>query len=632
MVEPMKYIKLIGRMDDLDRVIERYILKYDIQLEYAAREITDVENLTPLAGSNPYAPIKQQADRLNKIAGLSWDKSRNMSGEEASKIIDEAIQIFEERDMHIKTLEYKKATLEEYQKTLEPFSALIFDVDRLDAYDLISYTFGRMPVSNFKQLEAFLYDDPEILFIEAMHTKEYVWGAYATPVQLKKKIDSVFASLHFERVNLLVKDSEETFKGSPEQVLQEINERTGFILSEINKLMEETQEHSSQLHDRLAEATAKTYDMYYVYDTRKFAVKTPKDNFIFVGWMSEKEAFTLLNEVKEDNLVIFDSEMDEKPAESLPPIRLVNPPLVRNFEFFTSMYGLPNYGETDPTPFIFITYTLLYGLMFGDIGQGAVLAAVGYFLYKRKGFQLGAIISTVGVSAMVFGLLYGSLFGFEIHALWRKPADDINTTLIIAVIAGFFIILSTMIVNMWNAVKQKDWGKLFFSPNGLAGFVFYAACGAIVLLYMNGLLAAAIAVGTVFIAIPLILLLFREPLSLLVEKKKAETHHRLAMFLLQSVIELYEVLLGYITNSVSFIRVGAFALSHAGMMSAIMMMSYSASTHSYNFIVVIIGNVVVMVLEGFVVGIQVLRLEFYEMFSRFFKGDGRMFRSYKRIN
>jgi len=632
MVERMKYVKLIGRMDDLDRVIEQYIAKYDIQLEYAGREITDIENLTSLAAPNPYGPVKQQADRLTKIAALSFNMPSGMSGEEASKIIDEAIQLFEDRDLRLKALEHKKATLEDYKKTLEPFTALVFDVDMLDAYNLISYTFGRMPDSNYRQLETFLYDDPEILFIQAMRTKDYIWGVYATPVQLKEKIDSVFASLHFERINLLAKDSEETFKGSPEQVLTEINERTDFILSEINRLIDENRAHSSESYKRLAEAAAKTYDLYYVYDTRKFAVKTPMDNFIFVGWMTESGASLLQNEMNDDNMVIFDSEPDDKPVESLPPIRLVNPPLVRNFEFFTSMYGMPNYGEMDPTMFICITYTLLYGLMFGDLGQGAVMAVAGYLLFKLKGFKLGAIISTVGVSAMVFGLLYGSVFGFEINALWRKPDKDINTTLIIAVIVGFFIILSSMAVNMWNSLRQKDWGKLLFSPNGLSGFVFYAACGLIVLLYLNGSITAAVVIGVIFIIIPLICLLFKEPLSLLIEKKKAETHQRLAMFILQSVIELYEVLLGYITNSVSFIRVGAFALSHAGMMGVIMMMADPASTGRYNVIIVVLGNIIVMVLEGFVVGIQVLRLEFYEMFSRFFKGDGHAFKSYKRIN
>jgi len=628
-IERMQYINLMGRMDDLNRVIERYIASYDIHLEYAARELADIESLTPLSNINPFTQVKQQADRLNKTAGFSWDKPSNMSGDEASRIIGEAIQLFEDRDMRIKALEYKKSTLGEYRKTLEPFSAMVFDVDKLDAYNLISYTFGRMPVSNFIQLEAFLYDDPEILFMQAMRTRDYVWGVYATPVQLKEKIDGVFASLHFERINLTIKDSEETFKGSPVQVLNEINERSNFISAEIDKLVEENQAHSVASRERLAEAVAKAYDLYYVYDTRKFAVKTPMDNFIFVGWMPERDALALKDETIDDAKVIFASDLSEKPAESVPPTRLVNPPLVRNFEFFTTMYGMPNYTELDPTTFISISYTILYGLMFGDFGQGAVLALAGYLLYRIKGMKLGAIISTVGVSSMVFGILYGSVFGFEVNAVWRKPFDEINTTLIIAVCAGAFIIMSTMVLNMLNAVRQRDWGKLLFSPNGAAGFVFYAACIAIVILYINGLAAIAMTIGAIFVVAPLILITFGEPLARLLEKKKEEGGQGAAMTILLSVIELYEALLSYLSNSVSFVRVGAFTLSHAGMMSAVMLMSASPSG-GHNIVVVIIGNIIVMVLEGFVVGIQGLRLEFYEMFSRFFSGDGRVFKSYKK--
>ncbi|MDR1559453.1 MAG: ATPase [Clostridiales bacterium] len=632
MVERMMYINLMGRMEDLDRVIERYVVKYDIQLEYAPRDMAEAEGLTPLPGQNPYASAKQKADQLRRITGLPWKKPGAMKGEDAASILDAAARAYEERDARFKALEIKKHSLEEYKKSLEPFAGLNFDLEKLKAFDLITCTFGKMPVSNFRQLEAFLYDDPEILFVQAERDKEYMWGMYATPLILKEKNDSIFTSLHFERINLLDNESGETFSGSPEQVIERIDERLSSILEEMNSLIVQIHDHSSEDYDRLAEAAAKANELFYVYETRKFAMKTPKDFFVFVGWMAETDGKAFQKDIADDSGVIFITDSDKVPPAGLPPTRLKNPPLIRNFEFFTAMYGMPGYGELDPTVFLAITYTLLFGFMFGDLGQGAVFVLLGLFLYKKRGMALGAIISIIGCSSMLFGALYGSVFGFEdwIDALWRRPADDINSTLFVAVGIGVFLILAAMVLNILNSVRQKNWGKLIFSPNGLAGFVFYGAVIAIVLLYMNGNISAAITLGAVFAVIPLILIAFREPLTMLMEKKKSGRHESIPMYILEIIIELFEVLLTFFTNTVSFVRVGAFALSHAGMMGVVMLLARSANDNSYNIIAVILGNIVVMALEGLVVGIQVLRLEFYEMFSRFFSGDGRAFRSYKK--
>lgn len=634
MVERMTYINLMGRVDDLDRVVESYIAKYDIQLEYASREMAEAEGLTPLVSINPFAPVKQKAERLSRLTDLSWDKPSGMKGEEACKIIEHAAQIFEERESNLKALEYKKHKLEEYRNTLEPFAAMHFNLEQLNAYRLISYTFGRMPVSNYRQLEAFLYDDREILFVQAHSDKEYIWGMYATPIQLKDKVDAVFSSLHFERVDMLGAFDGEAFDGSPKKIITELDERIKFISDEMNKLTAENLANSSELRGRLAEASAKANDLFYLYETRKFAMKTPKNFFMFIGWMAENDAFMFERDVSEDSKVILVKGNDNMPPEGAPPTRLKNPPFIRFFEFFTTMYGMPNYGELDPTVFLAITYTLLFGVMFGDLGHGAVFAALGLFLYKKKGMALGAIISVIGVSSMIFGALYGSVFGFEdwIKALWRRPVDDINTTLLVAVGIGIFLILSAMIMNLLNAIRQRDWGRLIFSPNGLSGLVFYSACIAIALFYINGNMAAAFALGAVFLIIPLILIAFREPLTNIINKKKNTAEQGIPMFILETIIELFEVLLTFFTNTVSFVRVGAFALSHAVMMSVVLLLSHSKADNSYNFFVLILGNILVLALEGLVVGIQVLRLEFYEMFSRFFSGDGRAFISYKKVN
>ncbi|MDR2648601.1 MAG: hypothetical protein LBB94_02630, partial [Clostridiales bacterium] len=193
--------------------------------------------------------------------------------------------------------------------------------------------------------------------MQAARGKEYIWGRYATPLILKEKNDSIFTSLHFERMNLLDNGVDETFSGSPEQIIENIDERLGSLLEEMNSLMVQIHDRSSEYYDRLAEAAAKANELYYVYETRKFAMKTPKDFFVFVGWMAETDARAFQKDIGDDSMVIFITDSDKAPPAGSPPTRLKNPPLIRNFEFFTVMYGMPGYGELDPTVFLAITYT-----------------------------------------------------------------------------------------------------------------------------------------------------------------------------------------------------------------------------------------------------------------------------------
>ena len=133
----------------------------------------------------------------------------------------------------------------------------------------------------------------------------------------------------------------------------------------------------------------------------------------------------------------------------------------------------------------------------------------------------------------------------------------------------------------------------------------------------------------IFLGIPVILFLLKEPLGQLVEGKKPKAEGGVGMFLVQGFFELFETMLSFFSNTISFVRIGAFAVSHAAMMEVVLILS-GASAGSTNWIIFVIGNIIVCGLEGLVVGIQVLRLEYYEMFSRFYKGTGREFKPFHK--
>ena len=308
-----------------------------------------------------------------------------------------------------------------------------------------------------------------------------------------------------------------------------------------------------------------------------------------------------------------------------------NPGLFKPFEMYVEMYGLPSYQEIDPTILVGLTYSVLFGFMFGDAGQGLCLLLGGFLLYKLKKMRLAGIISCCGFFSTIFGFLFGSIFGFEnmIEPLWLRPAEAMTSLPFIGRLNTVFVvvILLCMILNIINSLREKDMEKTWFDTNGAAGLVFYGALAGTIILYMSGNPLPATAILVVLFLIPLALMFFKEPLTAMLEKKREKMTSGVGMFITQGIFELFEVLLSYFSNTLSFIRVGAFAVSHAAMMEVVLMLA-GAEAGSPNWAVIVGGNLFVCGMEGLIVGIQVLRLEYYELFSRFYRGSGREFKPY----
>ena len=196
-----------------------------------------------------------------------------------------------------------------------------------------------------------------------------------------------------------------------------------------------------------------------------------------------------------------------------------------------------------------------------------------------------------------------------------------------------FLILTTMIFHIINAVKNKDVENIWFDQNAVCGLVFYGTLtiSAVLLITGNKLPAAVLLI--VMFAVPLLLIMMKEPLTRLVKKKSPAIEGSKPMFFVQSFFELFEIMLSFLSNTLSFIRIGAFAVSHAAMMGVVLMLAGAENGGNINWLIIILGNLFVCAMEGLIVGIQVLRLEYYEMFSRFYKGSGKEFQPFlKRVN
>jgi len=624
MLEKMQLLYIMGSMDDIDRAIKEYISLHEIQLEYALKEIADSHDMESCLTENPYAVHTAKAEKFIQelTQPVIWTE---VPEADAIKIIDEAHDFFERRADYFRVFEAKQSAIQKLIDDIEPFKTMNVDMPSLRSLEFIEFQFGRMPIVNFKQFEVYIHDKEDIIFLEGRRDKSYVYGLYFVLSFGSDKIDTMLTSLNFEKVSVPFEYEDHVFLASPAKAYELMIDELEACKKEIRRKHNETLYTFGINAQDVSNAYNSLKKRAELYDFRKYAAKTVNDYYVFVGWSTEKEAMHLKQAMEHDDKIIL---MDEEPGSAkstTPPTSLRNNFFVRPFEFFVKAYGLPKYGEIDPTPFVAATYFVLFGMMFGDLGQGAVLCVAGYLLYRLKGLELGKILGFVGASSMFFGLMYGSVFGLEhvLPTIWMKPAENVNSILLTTIICGVALIFVSMLLNMTNAIKQSDKARLLFGPNGAAGMIFYAGVLTIIadFVYGSGRLGRILALP--FVIMPLMLIAFRVQIEAYLKTKRLNIDRGVPMFVLETAIEAFEILLTYFTNTVSFVRIGAFALSHAGMMSVVLLLAQRGS--SLSLPVMIMGNLLVILMEGLVVGIQVLRIEFYELFSRYYEGGGREF-------
>ncbi|MEJ2091479.1 MAG: V-type ATPase 116kDa subunit family protein [Syntrophobacterales bacterium] len=319
------------------------------------------------------------------------------------------------------------------------------------------------------------------------------------------------------------------------------------------------------------------------------------------------------------------------------PILFNNPFLIRPFERLTRAYGTPGYGEVEPTPFLALGFLVMFGLMFGDLGQGAVLVGLGYLILRRflRYTDYGIILMECGVSSMVFGLLYGSFFGIEglLPVLWFSPLKNINYFMKISLLIGVGIISLGLILSFINAVRLK---KRRLPAAQLLAALFYWILAALGLRYlMTGALVWDYWVSLVVGAVSLVLLslFILQRLRVKPEKARPQAEGR-GLHLLEGAIEVVDGTVRYVANTISFIRIAAFALAHAGLFIAVFSLAETLGRLQGGgilyWLTVALGNVVIILLEGLVVSIQTVRLEYYEFLSKFFHGGGEQFTPLER--
>ena len=347
---------------------------------------------------------------------------------------------------------------------------------------------------------------------------------------------------------------------------------------------------------------------------------------LYLTDFTEKEIDECVSGAYKDGKFV-DYDIDEEGEDINPPTKLKNIGVFRPFETLVKMYGVPNSKEVDPTGLVAITAFIMFGFMFGDVGHGLVIFITGILLAIKK-IALGPVLAAGGVSAMIFGVLYGSIFGKEdiIKPILISPMNNIQTMLIYGIAVGSVFILIAMFYNIINGIKNHSLKKSVFDKNGISGFLLYGMILLEVAVYfIKGKMLISKNALIAIVIFLVICILFGDVISSKLDKKKKSTK----VPFVEKIFDIIEMTLSFASNTISFLRLAAFAINHVGLCMAVYLLA-DMTSGAGNIAIAIIGNIIVIALEGLIVGIQVLRLEYYELFSRFYEGNGREYKSIKQ--
>ncbi len=639
-VSEMSFISMIGGMQQLDDLINICGETGAFQPDNVFSFYSSTENFSAISEENPYSQPFQTlknavyscGEKLEEtdIKGFHVNKAKiNRYVNHISKSIENLVD--EKRALY-KELAFCK---EETEK-LKHFYGLNKSLKDVLSCEYIKARFGKIPISAYERFiniaEKSSENGVNLIFFTFTSDNKYRWGVYFTDPENENEIDRLFSSVYFEKIPIKPYD-----KNPYEKVIELQN-----FMKELYKKIENTDKKISEFWQSQKSQCMKFYtklkELSTYFEIKSYAARY-NDSFILVGWIPQENLKEFSEKISKIKGIEYSTEKGKNILSNMPPVKLKNKKIFEPFEFFVKMYGLPSYGESDPTPFVAITYALLFGIMFADLGQGLVVSLVGWLLWKIKKMQLGLVLVPCGIFSSVFGLIFGSVFGFEnaldplyknLFGLHEKPIEVMQpqtTTMLIAAAVGLgaVLLVIAMIMGVRASIMRGHIGEAIFGHKGILVVISYAA----VIFMALDLTALHTGIANMFfvilfIAIPLVLVMFSEILIKIFEKNKDWKPESWGEYIMQSFFELFEVILSLISNTMSFLRVSAFILVHAGLMGLFFKMAESASPAA-GMIIIILGNVFVIALEAFLTAIQVMRLEFYEMFSKFFDGQGREF-------
>jgi V/A-type H+-transporting ATPase subunit I len=465
----------------------------------------------------------------------------------------------------------------------------------------------------------------------------------------------------------------EGYQGIPTELLGGLEDRLAAAEKELEQIRLDKENLRQEGTSQFRSLTA-SYLMAAAVERLKGRLAATRSIYVLAGWAPQDAVQSMvenLTRITEGRIAIrtFNPEEMPKVAEGREkvPVSLKHGAYIKGFERLVFSYGAPLYGTIDPTPFVAVFFTILFGIMFGDLGQGFVLFLLG--LLTRKGgarslknfHSYSTPLIAVGIASMAMGLLTGEIFTTEgllavptravtglfmnIFGIAGEPPDRIlhlmpergNITKLFyffgfTISVGIVLNSIGLVVNIINLWVMKRYEQACFAKTGIAGLLLFWYAIAIAVRCIAG--GAFLWFDLVGLLVPVFCIFFGPLLWRLISGERPILAEGLMVFIMEGFVEILETLSTYVSNTVSFLRVGAFALSHAVLSFIVFTLSGMVSRGvaggpAFALGIMIFGNLVIIVLEGMIVAIQVVRLQYYEFFSKFFTETGVEFKPFR---
>jgi V/A-type H+-transporting ATPase subunit I len=509
-----------------------------------------------------------------------------------------------------------------------------------DEYSFLHFVTGSLPEQNLEGLEKEVGDNVVLLPLTQQKGRQRLFAITNRQGQSALEKDLQQAGFQHEALPVVegstVDRMSEEAQREQEQLMVELEQLNGklrVIAAEIAPTLAGI-EGFTDMECQLLEASQK--------------FPRTETTVLITGWVPASDVPVVkrhMEEITGGRYVLEATPPDDSTGEEV-PVLLRHSWLLRPFEMLVSAYGLPNYRELEPTLFVALSYIVMFGMMFGDVGHGAVLAACGLVALIRAGRSekvqdIGVLLISAGLSSIIFGAVYGSYFGIEAlkkYALWHDPLEGDPIQLMYGAIGiGIALISIGLILNVVNLFRKGDIIGGILDKFGLIGLLFY--WGTLVLLIYGATIRSWGLMGIctiLFLAVPIVGWSVKEPIEHLMSSKAGghgSAHGGMAGAIIESCVGAFEAILSYLANTISFVRLAAYAMSHAALLFAAFMVAEeirgSAGGSIWSPLVIIFGNIIAIVLEGVIASVQALRLEYYEFFGKFFSGGGEPFEPFR---
>jgi len=651
---------VLGR--DRDRVTEA-LLREGVMQFISTSEI-DLERLDGLPTVQSAASLTELSDLRKRIEGVLYTvgvvpprpreadlKNRaavDLAGERTclDKIDGQRDSIRERQ----RSIQHEILKLEDIKRQVDLYGIDLGGLQAPARQSMLAMRTGKIAVSKAKNLE------DELKGLPALHM---VLGqqdgvAHCLLLSMKRdreQIDKILASVGWTSLEL-PKEALSARQG----LFQELSGKLEALATEQKKLQSQVTELVRKEEPRL-KALWVSLRVNELCARIQTSFKTSSRTVIFAGWLASSKQERLSARITEASegrcyLEWHEAGSDETLGGEI-PVQFNNPKALAPFQMLVSNFGIPQYGTIDPTPFVMPVYLAMFGLMFPDAGQGLVLTLLGalgaWRLKKNEAkqglYNLSWLVIWCGFSATVFGVLLGSYFGrapfkalwFDFHGIVAGHADtssvfnSISDVLAITIYFGIFVIVMGLVFNWINLIRGRQWMELLFDKGGVLGGWIYGG-GVYIASYMVAHNYKEFPPGkTIFllVGLPALLLFIKEPYHYFRHGRghgdeKPNLIFMLLTALMEWIVELLEIFSGYLSNTLSFMRVAGLGIAHVCLMISFFTLAEMTSG-IFSILILIVGNIMVIGLEGLSAGIQALRLNYYEFFTKFFHGTGRLY-------